>query len=461
MQYIDERAVMRDHQVDAKADDNQMGKDYYYLLQELYTVGGLADCRGWLAEMYTYQAYGDAQIWDWAEGDLNRDGTADSLDNQSVSAGVGEGLDPLLDKNLDGVVAAYQDWVSYQQTFEAYATTVGNPYLFTGRTTELVHTETRNSAYPTTSVTGTRRLQDNRNRTYDPKHGRWLQRDPMGVRPSHLGKASPKSQYAEGMSLYQYVRSRPCSVRDPHGLTGQHEVSCVQQDDEVPPYEYCVKELEHGIHYMDWVERAESPWQTMAEGKLDHCPERLELPFRVEAALQRTNLLTQRYDWEYCGALTYLGAEPTQHRVWGPNRGGFQTKCICSASVPTRLQGPDGPWTIYGGYHAHMGSGESFLSLPDVKTVLQARRSIQIMRNCSCTLAIVLRHDTKPWKEIEKLGLEYMEEGHVVPSDKSSNEEAREQEARLIKYANRYNFCYYKNCDQISQRVLRRQNGGG
>jgi hypothetical protein len=38
---------------------------------------------------------------------------------------------------------------------------------------------------------------------YHPTLGRWLQRDPIG--------------YADGMSLYEYVRSSPCGWRDPSG----------------------------------------------------------------------------------------------------------------------------------------------------------------------------------------------------------------------------------------------------
>ena len=45
-QYIDERAVMRDH----TASD----EDHYYLLEELYTVAGLAAANGMLEEAYVY-----------------------------------------------------------------------------------------------------------------------------------------------------------------------------------------------------------------------------------------------------------------------------------------------------------------------------------------------------------------------------------------------------------------------
>ena len=42
-----------------------------------------------------------------------------------------------------------------------------------------------------------------RARTYDPVAGRFLQRDPLG--------------YVDGMGLYEYVQSGPCSFTDPRG----------------------------------------------------------------------------------------------------------------------------------------------------------------------------------------------------------------------------------------------------
>lgn len=43
-----------------------------------------------------------------------------------------------------------------------------------------------------------------RNRVYDPRMGRWLQRDPLG--------------YVDGMSLYAYVGNDPAGAIDPMGL---------------------------------------------------------------------------------------------------------------------------------------------------------------------------------------------------------------------------------------------------
>ena len=67
-QYIDERAVMRDHTEDPVSGDQQMGQDHYYLLKDLYTVSGLVARNGGLEEMYEYDTYGQATIYAWPRG---------------------------------------------------------------------------------------------------------------------------------------------------------------------------------------------------------------------------------------------------------------------------------------------------------------------------------------------------------------------------------------------------------
>ncbi len=53
---------------------------------------------------------------------------------------------------------------------------------------------------------------------YDPHHGRWFQRDPLGVRPdAPQGTIEVRRQYTDGAGLYEYVRSRPQIVGDPSG----------------------------------------------------------------------------------------------------------------------------------------------------------------------------------------------------------------------------------------------------
>jgi hypothetical protein len=53
---------------------------------------------------------------------------------------------------------------------------------------------------------------------YDPHHGRWFQRDPLGVRPdAPRGMARPGKQYRDSMSLLEYCRSKPDVYVDPLG----------------------------------------------------------------------------------------------------------------------------------------------------------------------------------------------------------------------------------------------------
>jgi len=57
---------------------------------------------------------------------------------------------------------------------------------------------------------------------YDPHHGRWFQRDPLGVRPDGpTGILRSTKQYENGPDLYEYVNSKPAVRLDPHGLWGR------------------------------------------------------------------------------------------------------------------------------------------------------------------------------------------------------------------------------------------------
>ena len=68
---------------------------------------------------------------------------------------------------------------------------------------------------------------------YHPGLGRWMSRDPDtgggdatrlgGGGPAVAGSFLPRDQYADGMSLYEYVRSNPCNGLDAWGLKADDE----------------------------------------------------------------------------------------------------------------------------------------------------------------------------------------------------------------------------------------------
>jgi RHS repeat-associated protein len=243
--YVDERAVLYDHSDPSVKPPGKKYQDRYYLLAELYTAAGLADCRGWMEEMYVHDTYGQVTMWDWPLGDVNRDGNTNSIDMAMVYSLVGQ-ANPWGDANLGGSVtsgdmALVQSWNGTLKRQVNYSE-AGNPYHFTGRTTDTLHA----SALLVSEDANVKRLQDNRNRMYDPKHGRWLQRDPIGVRPgSPAVGVNARLQYRDGASLYQYVRSQPTVKQDPTGLRdnyivlwwptiGHEFVNCAEPDPPAP-----------------------------------------------------------------------------------------------------------------------------------------------------------------------------------------------------------------------------------
>ncbi|MDZ7619829.1 MAG: RHS repeat-associated core domain-containing protein [Patescibacteria group bacterium] len=143
--YIDEPVMMVD---ETALGSTGAGSEeaYYYHQNSLYSVASITDASGAVVERYAYSAYGKPFFLDSA---------ANPLDPQ--------------------------------------ASTIGNPYLFTGRRLD--------------EETG---LYCYRARMYDPELGRFVSRDPIG--------------YAAGdVSLYRYVGSAPLSSNDPGGLVA---ISC-------------------------------------------------------------------------------------------------------------------------------------------------------------------------------------------------------------------------------------------
>jgi len=196
---------MRDHMEDPVAGDDAMGQDHYYLLKELYTVAGLVSRNGAPEEYYVYDTYGDATLYEWPIGDVNRDGTVNNVDWTFVSNAASDTGKPYFDIDLDGDIdsADATETTNHngETAIEVTYSSVDNPYFFTGRITDTLHADD----LLISEDADFKRLQDNRNRIYDPKHGRWLQRDPAG--------------YVDGLNLYQYVLSNPLLWADFAGFS--------------------------------------------------------------------------------------------------------------------------------------------------------------------------------------------------------------------------------------------------
>ncbi|MHC4855177.1 MAG: RHS repeat-associated core domain-containing protein, partial [Planctomycetota bacterium] len=83
------------------------------------------------------------------------------------------------------------------------ASTIGNPYTFTGRRLD--------SLDPDGSGGYQLKLMYYRARTYDPQTGRFMQRDPLGIDPAsgNRNPFNPTIQYNDDTNIYKYSLSSP------------------------------------------------------------------------------------------------------------------------------------------------------------------------------------------------------------------------------------------------------------
>ncbi|MBI4719272.1 MAG: RHS repeat protein [Planctomycetes bacterium] len=184
--------------------------DYLYLLKKNMTVAGLVDAAGQVVERYSYDAYGGVTINGSVRGDVIADGSVDLHDVAALDAcftGAGPVVlspgcsraDQDLDSDVDladyaalaGCLGGVQGGPRTPACLVSRVRSEINPYFYTGRALDVVDP-------------GLHALQYNRRRFYDPRHGRWMARDPLGI--------------TDTPNLYEYVQSRPTVLLDPTGL---------------------------------------------------------------------------------------------------------------------------------------------------------------------------------------------------------------------------------------------------
>jgi RHS repeat-associated protein len=160
-----------------------------------------------------YDAYGHVALVKVNQGDVNFDGVANAVDlgklqrpgvwNQDACTG-----GPVYDINCSGDVtsldlAAIQSAENWNVINDVIpASSVGNPYFFTGRRLDVVAEDDSGEEEQS------HQLYYYRARSYDPDNARFVQRDPLG--------------YVAGLDLYEYVRARARVLTDPMGLRPAH-----------------------------------------------------------------------------------------------------------------------------------------------------------------------------------------------------------------------------------------------
>ncbi|MCG3132465.1 MAG: hypothetical protein FLDDKLPJ_03315 [Phycisphaerae bacterium] len=231
-QYVDERVAL----IEGEAGE---ADTFYYLLQELFTVTGLVEKNGALAEAAVYDGYGKVRLWDYSPGDFDRDGDVDATDQTTFTTAMGLGApgtptpDPSTDLDMDGDTdltdAGLFNTIKNAggAVAERFVSSLGNPFHFTGRRLYMLETLPEADATPVAN----QQLQHNRARHYSPLEGRWLQRDLIGLvtpvdriqlsrsqGPIRFIAHNQPPDYIDGLNLYEYSRAGPLFFADPAGL---------------------------------------------------------------------------------------------------------------------------------------------------------------------------------------------------------------------------------------------------
>lgn len=172
----------------------ERGERRYYCQNWRADVSALLTDAGSMVEWAKHSSYGVP--FALPAGDTDSDGDWDATDSAAITGT----YDVRKDANLDGVINASD--VTHANSITGGYQTLGRGILSSSG----VANRKGYAGYeydPTLEGAG-KWLYHVRHRVYDADIGRWMRRDPIG--------------YVDGMSLYEYVRSRPVAKRDPAGL---------------------------------------------------------------------------------------------------------------------------------------------------------------------------------------------------------------------------------------------------
>ena len=325
-------------------------------------------------------------------------------------------------------------------------------------------------------------ITTNASAMYNPRMGTFLQRDPGpgaggparpgAGGPSVGGGFVPRDQYADGMSLYQYVRSAPPNYVDWNGAQASSTTTspttpgiastqtAPDEPSSAPSTSGRISSWADGQEYSATTERitdTDQTWAKIAAGELTECPNPLVLPRSVADAVSTALDRTLKTRQEHGGVIM---GKPPNITTW---RAVSQGK----RSVDPRLASPaQFRKDAWGAYHAHplsfVGSRPDYtgarttFSLSDIVFAMKNNHFVTVVRDCKCTMAVVLLKSelkgidrAKRWFERTgfnpRIRLPHSQEDPDAYR-RRQNADVEAQERILVNEGATFGTCYYLNC---------------
>ncbi|MBX3356734.1 MAG: hypothetical protein KF724_13655 [Phycisphaeraceae bacterium] len=220
LRYIDDCLM---HRADLNNDGDYTDSNentWYHMTDGMFSTVAVLNRTATLVERVSYDSYGQARHH--RPGDVNGDGNSGFTDSAIVGTIiVANGGTPVpitsslyraeADLNRDGTINSSDRTLAGVSASALAAALISN--AGTGGPDNSIGWD----GYVFNPATGEYLV---RHRTYGPTLGRWLERDPIGVRVETAPRLGvrPSVQYHDGMNVYQYVQSSPVVRLDPVGL---------------------------------------------------------------------------------------------------------------------------------------------------------------------------------------------------------------------------------------------------